>query len=86
MHVAKAEAAGARVEPLAIAHEVVVGADRKVSAIRFMRPDGSVNEARGKVFVIAAHAIETPKLLLMSRMAALAAPSPTRATRSAAIC
>ncbi|HTQ00110.1 MAG TPA: GMC family oxidoreductase [Casimicrobiaceae bacterium] len=68
VHVAKAEAAGARVEPLAIAHEVVVGADRKVSAIRFKRPDGSVEEAQGKIFVIAAHAIETPKLLLMSRL------------------
>ena len=68
VHVAKAEAAGVRVEPLAIAHEIVVGSDRKVSAIRFKRPDGSVDEARGKVFVIAAHAIETPKLLLMSRV------------------
>jgi choline dehydrogenase-like flavoprotein len=67
VHVAKAEAAGARVLPLAIAHQVVVGLDRKVSAIRFLRPDGSALEARGKVFVIAAHAIETAKLLLMSR-------------------
>ncbi len=66
VHVAKAEAAGVRIEPLAIAHEIVVGADRKVTAIRFTRPDGSVHEARGKVFVVAAHAIETAKLLLMS--------------------
>ena len=69
VHVAKAEKAGARVEPLAIAYEVVVGADRKVTAIRFKRPDGSTHEARGKIFVIAAHAIETPKLLLMSKPA-----------------
>jgi choline dehydrogenase-like flavoprotein len=67
VHVAKAEAAGARIEPLAIAHDVVVGLDGRISAIRFMRPDRSVSEARGKIFVIAAHAIETPKLLLMSR-------------------
>ena len=66
VHVAKAEAAGARVEPLAIAHEIVIGADRKVTAIRFKRPDGSTHEARGKIFVIAAHAIETAKLLLLS--------------------
>lgn len=66
VHVAKAESHGARVEALAIAHQIVVGADRKVTAIRFMRPDGSVHEARGKIFVIAAHAIETAKLLLMS--------------------
>lgn len=68
VHVAKAESAGARIEPLAIAHEIVVGADRKVTAIRFKRPDGSVHEARGKYFVIAAHAIETAKLLLMSKL------------------
>ena len=67
VHVAKAEAAGVRVEPLAIANEIVVGADQRVTAIRFLRPDGSMHEARGKIFVIAAHAIETPKLLLMSR-------------------
>ena len=67
VHVAKAIAAGARVEALAIAHEVVVDGTGNVTAIRFMRPDGSVNEARGKVFVIAAHAIESAKLLLMSR-------------------
>ena len=67
VHVAKAESAGARVEPLAIAHEIVVGGDRRVTAIRFKRPDGSVHEARGRIFVIAAHTIETAKLLLMSR-------------------
>ncbi len=68
VHVAKAERAGARIEALAVAHEVVTGADGKVSAIRFTRPDGGTGEARGKMFVIAAHAVETPKLLLMSRL------------------
>ncbi len=68
VHVARAEASGARIEPLAIAHEVVVGPDNNVSAIRFKRPDGSVHEARGRIFVVAAHAIETAKLLLMSNL------------------
>jgi len=67
MHVAKAEAAGARIEPLAIASELVVGSDGAITAVRFLRPDGSVHEARGKVFVVAAHAIESAKLLLLSR-------------------
>ncbi|MEO5764453.1 MAG: GMC family oxidoreductase [Casimicrobiaceae bacterium] len=67
VHVAKAEAAGARVEPLAIANRIVVGPDGRISSIRFLRPDGSEHEARGKVFVIAAHTVETAKLLLMSR-------------------
>ena len=68
VHVGKAEAAGVRIEPLAIAHQIVVGPDRTISAIRFKRPDGSVHEARGKIFVVAAHAIESAKLLLMSRV------------------
>ena len=68
VHVAKAERAGARIEPLAIAHEIVVGRNGMITAVRFLRPDGSVHEARGKKFVIAAHAIETAKLLLMSRV------------------
>ncbi|MFO1314012.1 MAG: GMC family oxidoreductase [Burkholderiales bacterium] len=67
VHVAKAEGHGARVVPLAVAHEVVVGPDGKVTGIRFKRPDGSVHEARGRAFVVAAHTIETAKLLLMSR-------------------
>lgn len=67
VHIAKAEAAGARIEPLAIACRLVAGADDKISAVQFLRPDGSMHEARGRMFVIAAHAIETPKLLLMSR-------------------
>ena len=46
---------------------VEVGADRKVSAIRFKRWDGSEGRATGKVFVLAAHAIETPRLLLNSK-------------------
>ena len=46
---------------------VEVGADRRVTAIRFKRWDGSEGGATGKVFVLAAHAIETPRLLLHSR-------------------
>jgi glucose dehydrogenase len=36
-------------------------------AARYRRPDGSGQRVTAKVFVVAAHAIETPKLLLMSR-------------------
>jgi glucose dehydrogenase len=65
-HLAKAERAGARVEPQAIVHRIVVGSDRRVVSVRFQRPDRSEGEATGRIFVIAAHAIETPKLLLLS--------------------
>jgi choline dehydrogenase-like flavoprotein len=68
MHAAKAEAAGARLVPEAVVFRVEVGADGgRVERVRFRRPDGSLGEARGRIFVLAAHAIETPKLLLMSR-------------------
>jgi len=66
VHVAKAEAAGAQVLENAVAHRVDLGPDRRVSAIRFLRPDGTEGVATARIFVIAAHAVETPKLLLMS--------------------
>ena len=50
----------------AVAHRVDLGPDRRVSAIRFLRPDGTEGVATARIFVIAAHAVETPKLLLMS--------------------
>jgi glucose dehydrogenase len=67
VHAAAAEAAGARILPQSVAHFVEVDATGRVAAVRFKRPDGSEGRARGRLFVIAAHAIETPKLLLMSR-------------------
>jgi choline dehydrogenase-like flavoprotein len=67
VHVGKAEASGAVLVENAVAHRIDLGADRQVTAVRFLRPDGSEGVATGRIFVIAAHAIETPKLLLMSR-------------------
>lgn len=66
VHVAKAEAAGARIIENAVATKIKVGPDRHVTGIHFRRSDGSEGLAVGKIFVLAAHAIETPKLLLMS--------------------
>ena len=66
VHLGKAESVGARLESQAVVSRIVIGADRKVTSVRFLRPDKSEGEATAKIFVIAAHAIETPKLLLMS--------------------
>jgi choline dehydrogenase-like flavoprotein len=66
VHVDQATKAGAQLYEKTTAVFVEVGADRKVAAIRFKRWDGSEGRAVGKVFVIAAHAIETPRLLLNS--------------------
>lgn len=67
IHAAKAEAAGARLETPAVVHRLVVSEDGRIGAVRFLRPDGSPLSVEGRIVVVAAHAIETPKLLLMSR-------------------
>ena len=72
IHLDRATAAGARLVAKATAVFVEVGADRRVAAIRFKRWDGSDGRATGKVFVLAAHAIETPRLLLNSTSEATA--------------
>ena len=67
VHVAAAERAGAELVDQAVVSAVHVGSDRRVSAVRIKRPDGTEEQAMAKVYVIAAHGIETPKLLLQSR-------------------
>ena len=66
VHVDRAVAAGAELHDQTTAIAVEVGADGKVTGVRFKRWDGSEGRATGKVFVIAAHAVETPRLLLNS--------------------
>jgi choline dehydrogenase-like flavoprotein len=66
VHVAKAEAAGARVVDSAVVTTVVAGADGRIVKLLFKRPDGGEGEVTGRVFVVAAHAIESAKLLLAS--------------------
>ncbi|MDT8305783.1 MAG: GMC family oxidoreductase [Anaerolineae bacterium] len=71
VHARKAEALGARIVDKAVVHFVEVDTQGRVSGVRFKRPDGSEERATGRIFVIAANAIETPKILLMSRTDAL---------------
>lgn len=73
VHVKKAEDAGAQIEAEAIVHAVDIGDDGRVTRVRFKRPDGSEHEAIGEIYVLAAHGIETPKLLLQSATDALPA-------------
>jgi choline dehydrogenase-like flavoprotein len=67
VHVGRAVAAGAALHERTTATFVEVGRDRRVTAVRFRRWDGSEGRAVGKVFAIAAHAVEGPRLLLNSR-------------------
>jgi len=67
VHARLAERAGARIVDRAVAFRVDVNAQSRVTGVALKRPDGTEHVARGKQFVIAAHAVETPRLLLMSR-------------------
>ena len=69
IHLARATGSGATLFPETTAVLVEIGADRQVTGIRFKHPDGSEGRATGKVYVLAAHAIETPRLLLNSTSA-----------------
>jgi choline dehydrogenase-like flavoprotein len=67
VHVAQAERAGVELVPDSVVSHVDVGADGRIEGLTIFRPDRSEDRATGKVYVIAAHAMETPKLLLQSR-------------------
>jgi glucose dehydrogenase len=67
VHATKAEQAGAQLETGAVVYRLETDANHLVSAAHFRRPDNSTEKAIARIFVLAAHAIETPKLLLMSR-------------------
>lgn len=71
VHARKAEELGARIIENAVVHFVDVDSESLVREVRFKRPDGSEERAAGRLFVIAGNAIETPKLLLMSRTDAM---------------
>jgi len=66
VHVAMAEEAGAKVYDETTATRLNVGANREIESVEFRRADGSTGTASGKVVILAAHAIETPRLLLNS--------------------
>jgi glucose dehydrogenase len=67
VHLDLAQKRGATLHVQTTAVAVEVGADRHIAAVRFKRWDGSEGRAAGRVFVLAAHGIETPRLLLNSR-------------------
>ena len=67
VHLARAEARGAALHECTTATFIETSDDGRVAAIRYRRPDGSGGRARGRVYVLAANAVETPRLLLHSR-------------------
>jgi len=71
VHVEKAQSLGAHLYANHVVYHVEVGADQKVESLRFKSfadPENPVDgTARAKLFIMAAHAIEIPRLLLMSK-------------------
>jgi glucose dehydrogenase len=65
VHVGKAEKLGAQLIAPAVVYDVDVRSDGVTA--RFFRPDGGRDSVRAKTVILAAHAVETPKLMLMSR-------------------
>ena len=66
VHLERAAAKGAVLHERTTATRIETDADGQVSALRFRRPDGSGGLARGRVYILAANAVETARLLLHS--------------------
>ena len=66
VHLARATKSGAQLLAQHVVTGLDVGRDGRVTGVRYKRPDGSGGRMTAKVFVLAAHAMEIPKLLLMS--------------------
>ncbi|NMM03239.1 GMC family oxidoreductase [Paraburkholderia sp. RP-4-7] len=60
---------GAKLLTNAVVYRIERGADRKITAVHYKTPDGKSVRLTARYFVIAAHGVETPKLLLMSGIA-----------------
>jgi choline dehydrogenase-like flavoprotein len=66
--VIKAEKAGARVMENSVVYRIETdAANQKVVAVHFYDPDKRSTRVTGKVFILAAHNIESVKLMLMSK-------------------
>ncbi|WJF91699.1 GMC family oxidoreductase [Paraburkholderia bonniea] len=66
MHVEKAEQAGARLLTQAVVYRIEADSKGLINAVHFKDPSGNSTRVSGKMFVLAANGIETPKLMLIS--------------------
>ncbi|NPD17050.1 GMC family oxidoreductase [Xinfangfangia sp. D13-10-4-6] len=67
MSIDEAEGYGAQVLDNAVVHKIDVGDDRQISAIWYKRPDGSEHKLTAARYVMAAYAIESPKIMLLNK-------------------
>jgi glucose dehydrogenase len=66
VHAEKAEQAGAQLVPQAVVYRIEPDAKGIITTVHFRDPAGDTTRVTGKLFVLAANGIETPKLMLMS--------------------
>ena len=72
MSVTKAENLGAQLIENAVAHHLETDSDgARIVAVHFKRPDGTEHRLTADRVVLAAHGIETPRLMLVSRSEAV---------------
>lgn len=66
VHADKAEAAGAKLIDQAVVYRIEADDNGRITAVSYKDPKGATTRVTGKLFVLAANGIETPKLMLMS--------------------
>ncbi|MBI3924710.1 MAG: GMC family oxidoreductase [Armatimonadetes bacterium] len=70
VHVARAVRAGAQLLERAVVCRLEVGEEGRIESLVWKNPDGGERRVRARLYVLAAHSIETPRLLLASRSGA----------------
>jgi choline dehydrogenase-like flavoprotein len=66
VHIDLAKQAGAEVRENAVVFRLDADADGTIGQVHYRRPDKTDASLRARIVVVAAHGVETPKLLLMS--------------------
>lgn len=61
-----AEHRGAKLRVNAVVYRIEKGPDNKIVAVHYKNPQGESTHLTARYFVLAAHGVETPKLMLMS--------------------
>jgi choline dehydrogenase-like flavoprotein len=65
-HIAKAESQGLTLRSKAVASKVLSAPNGNILGVEYLDWEGKTHRVKGRYYVLAANAIETPKLLLMS--------------------
>lgn len=66
-HLNRAKAQGAVIQDKSVVSRVNVGADGKIESVEYTTWDGAKKTVTGRAFILSANAIETPKIMLMSK-------------------